>query len=361
MSKELLALVLISALVGMVRTRAAGPDDGAASRFSHTVTDAPAEGGKVVQLRYVHPSDASRNITVAVAAERGAKMFRFTFGDVDLLYVPREPKRERDSFKGFPICFPTVNRVRDGTYTFGGERIVQQVPGEQDPRHIHGLVWDDTWRFDEPKPGREEIALRCRYVFEPDNPRFQAFPYRCTLRISYILHRDRLRVRYEVRNQDAKPLAFGLGFHPYWAVIGKLDEIRIELDPPWEMERKGAYPTGRLLAVGKGGYDLSSPTPLSEVGGHPFYYGITPQSRVAVHYESIGLVLRQVASDDFKHLIVWNPARKKRPFFSLENQTSAANAHNLYAAGFEEAASLRILPPGLRASGHVDLIPERKP
>ena len=69
-----------------------------------------------------------------------------------------------------------------------------------------------------------------------------------TLRLTIRLGKGTLRLEAEVRNPDAKPLPFGLGYHPYFR-LGDGEESRVEVPAReyWVLEAN--LPTGERLPV----------------------------------------------------------------------------------------------------------------
>lgn len=231
-----------------------------------------------------------------------------------------------------------------------------QVPGEEKPRVIHGLVHDDAWQWSDPEVFNDGVVLHTWYDFTKDNPRFEAYPFLNTIKMDFTLSADGVRISYEVDNKDTRPLGFGFALHPYWHVIGGKDKTRIQVDVPWHMEAVEKFPTGTLEAVEGTKYDLTSPRPVSELALDDVYFGATPNSMVRVLWDDAGLELRQTASEDFTHVVVYTP---DAPFFCIENQTCSTNAHNLHARGFTREAHLQIVEAGDKTGGYVDFTVHR--
>jgi len=324
----------------------------AAVTYSSRVDIDEGTGWHVVTLEAVHPGDPSRNITVKITPEGGSDMFSFVAGEYELLVAPDTLSRPGNM--GVPVLYPAPNRTTDATYRFLGETYVFQVPGEQRPRVLHGLVNNDTaWQFDEPEVTSEGVTLTTFYVFDEDNPRFAAYPFKNTLTLRFTVMADRVRLGYTVENQDTKPLGFGFGVHPYWRVHGTRDDVRLQVDVPWHMEAINLYPTGNLDPTGGTEWDLTEPTVLSTLSLDDVYFGATPESEVNIFFDAIGRVLNIRATEDFTHIVVYSPDRN---YVCIENQTQSTDAFNLHDRGLVEEAHLQILPAGQTTGGHIDYI-----
>lgn len=289
------------------------PDAGAASNvtFSCSVEKDSETGWSIVRLEVVNASDPRKNISVKIAPEGGNNMFSFTVGGVELLVVPETPGQLTSKFAGNPLLYPTPNRIRNGIYVFRGDTLRMSFPGEERPHSCHGLVWDDTaWKYEAPAAGKKSASFRAWYVFDPQNPRFPAYPFQNTLKVTYTLLEDRVRVDYEVENRDTKPLGFGFALHPFWRVIGTKEDVLIRVPLPWHMDATAMLPSGKLDRVTKDSkWSLLEPTPLSKLRLDDVYFGASPKSRVDVFWRSIGLELRQRTSGDFTHVVVYTPDR----------------------------------------------------
>ena len=129
--------------------------------------------------------------------------------------------------------------------------------------------------------------------------------------------------------------------------------VRVPL--PYHMDVERQFPSGKLDPITPDSpWSLLDFKPVSALRLDDVYFGATPESKVDVRYETIGMELRQRASADFTHVVVYTP---DRDFFCIENQTCSTDAHNLFAKGLEKESHLQILQPGKKTSGWVEYIP----
>ena len=73
-----------------------------------------------ISLSSIDQSNSSHNILVNIAPEYGSNLFRFRFGEYDLIYTDPELLTKRD-FTGTFVLWPFPNRVRDKRYTYQGQ------------------------------------------------------------------------------------------------------------------------------------------------------------------------------------------------------------------------------------------------
>ena len=327
--------------------------------FSFDVHEDSATGWHVVRLDAGLTDDPRKSISIRVAPEGGNNMFSFRVGEHELIDAEDDIGELINQGRGTPILYPTPNRIRDATYVFMGDTLKMSFPGETRSHMLHGLVKDDTaWQFSEPEVRDDAVVLKTWYVFDESNPRFPAYPFKNTLRVEYALMRDRVLIRYEVENQDTKPLGFGFGLHPFWKVIGAKEQCFIQAALPYHMTAtKDILPTGEIEPVEGTDWSLIEPKPLAELHLDDVYYGATPETAVGVFYEAVGLRIQQRATADFTHVVVYTP---DRDYFCVENQTCSTDTHNLYARGLTEESHLRIVEPGAKTGGHVEYIITRE-
>ena len=165
---------------------------------------------------------------------------------------------------------------------------------------------------------------------------------------------DRVRISYEVENQNEKPLGFGFALHPFWKVIGDKEQTFIQVALPYHMEAtKDLLPTGKLEPVEGTKWSLLEPRAVVDLRLDDVYYGATPESVVRVIYKAIGLQIQQKATSDFTHIVVFTP---DRDYFCVENQTCSTDTHNLYSKGLKKESHLQIVEPGEKTGGYVDYV-----
>jgi aldose 1-epimerase len=127
------------------------------------------------------------------------------------------------------VLMPWPNRLQDGTYAWEGE--TYQVPLNDPPYAIHGLVRDLEWDV----VGDGAFAL----LFEPQ----PGYPFRLRLRIEYTLDDDGLSVHDVVENVGDQAAPFGAGHHPY--IARRADDV---FGPG--VQRDDAQPFEGSIAIG---------------------------------------------------------------------------------------------------------------
>lgn len=136
-----------------------------------------------------------------VIARRGAELRILTdcadpAGPVDEFIWQRDADVWPDSA---PILFPIVGRLKDGSYSHGGQRY--HLP-------IHGFARFEAFEVVEQCANSATLVLR-------DSPTTRAvYPFAFVLKVRFTLDAHCLQIRYQVCNPAASPLLFSLGSHP---------------------------------------------------------------------------------------------------------------------------------------------------
>ena len=119
------------------------------------------------------------------------------------------------------VLVPWPNRIRDGSYEFGGES--HQLPIDEVPKRnaIHGLGRWAAWRVAE----RDEDRVLMRLAIHPQ----PGYPFSLTVEVEYLLSADDLRVTTTATNTGARACPYGCGAHPYLTLeTESIDELTLQ-------------------------------------------------------------------------------------------------------------------------------------
>jgi aldose 1-epimerase len=247
--------------------------------------------------------------------------------------------------RGQPLI-PWPNRLRNGTYRFGGEE--HQLPlSEPDRRNaIHGLVRWSSFAVDVREPDR----VTMRHMLYPRD----GYPFTLLLAIDYALSDAGLSVTTTATNLGAEPCPFGAGAHPY-VTLGTPLIDSASLQAPGRL---------RLLADERG---IPTGAVTTEDSQHDFRHGraigetALDTAYTDLQREADGrAVVALAAPDDSIVVSVWldaaypylmlftgdslpDPARRRRSL-GVEPMTCAPNA-------FRSGEGLLVLEPGQSFTG----------
>ena len=143
----------------------------------------------------------------------------------------------------FPLV-PYVNRIRGGTFEFGGRTITIKPNMAGDISPLHGQGWLNPWRVAEAGPTHA--------LLEYDHAAGEwPWSYRATQQFQ--LDENSLTIELSCTNRSQEPMPCGLGQHPYFDCT-KDTVLRTKVQEVWTIDEH-VLPVDRVPATGR--YDLS--------------------------------------------------------------------------------------------------------
>ncbi|GAB5403455.1 MAG: aldose 1-epimerase [Aureliella sp.] len=292
---------------------------------------------------------AAGNTTARFSAQQGANLFSLKVAGQELLWQPESLSQIGGVSCGVPVLYPTPNRVKDAKLTFGRRTV--KFPANAGKNFIHGLVNRHPWEVLETSQTADFATIRCRCSFEDGEELAARFPFPHFLEMNIELRPGRVRWTYKVDNSTGTgPVPFGFALHPYFRYLGERKETFLTIPASHLMESEDKLPTGRLLPVAK---PIGEPMSLAGTKYDDVFSGMSSKRPTIIEFRDVKTRITIRASDAFTHLVVWTP---DRPFVGVESQTCSTDAHNLHAAGKEQAAHLQICPVGKTMTGWVEYV-----
>jgi aldose 1-epimerase len=339
-------------------------------RYQVRTTTRPAAGGR--QDAVVVLEDREQGAAAEVWPAGGFNGYSWTGRTAsgrrfDVLYAPPAFfEGARPTRGGIPVLFPFPNRIRDGRFTWDGTAYQLPLNDPAGKNAIHGFACRHPWRVLDQGAGADGAWVTGEFLGSRDAPDLRSlWPADYLLRLTYRLSAERLRIEAVVENPGRRPLPFGLGFHPYFRVPllpdeGRAEECRVEAPAGEFWELHESLPTGVRRPV-DAARDLRRPRPFGELQLDDVLTGLPGADagveiaplcpRGTVYQAGAKLVLSQVASPDFRELVVFTPPHREA--VCLEPYTCTTDAINLQQRGLD--ACWRVLPPGQTWSGVVEL------
>lgn len=118
-----------------------------------------------------------------------------------------------------PVLFPIVGKLKNGIYHY--DEKTYNMGG-------HGFARDSEFKL--VKQDNDELI----YELRESDESLQQYPFKFIFRVSYKLTNNKIRVRYEVKNEDKKFMSFGVGAHPAFNVplkSGTFEDYRLVVSP----------------------------------------------------------------------------------------------------------------------------------
>ena len=306
-------------------------------------------GFKIISLRYKDANNPLHNLEVQITPSIGCNLCKFTVGSDDVIRYAGDTLFKSGS-SGNPILYPTPNRVRGCSFDFNG--ITYKLVKKGKNRYIHGLVYDEEWKYDLPLIQEDCVVLKTWIDFSEESPMYQAFPFKHRLIVEFRLYEMGIKLIYSVENYDDKNLPFGFALHPFFEKLSGDNGTYITIPADYVMESTpDCLPTGKVIKVGKTRFDIRKPKAVGELDIDHNYIGMKSGLSSTINYENKLFYLSLDTSDDFTHLVLFTPQGER--FFCLENQTCSTDAHNLYSKGYQKESGLIIVSPGYAHKGYV--------
>ena len=142
----------------------------------------------------------------------------------------------------FPLV-PYVNRIRGGSFTFGGRTIRLEPNMAGDPSPLHGQGWLNPWSVERSDQGSATLA----YHHEPGE-----WPWAYDAFQEFRLDDKGFSVLLTCSNKSFEPMPCGLGEHPYFD-CGPETRIDTIVGSAWTVDEK-VLPVQNVPAEGR--FDL---------------------------------------------------------------------------------------------------------
>ena len=186
----------------------------------------------------------------AVLAEIGGGLREYRAKGTD--YVDGYGEDEVAPGSAGQILAPWPNRIRDGSFQFGGRQ--HQLALTEPTRHnaIHGLVNWQPWQV--VSRSGDTLTLETRVAAQP------GYPWPLLVRTTWSVGAGGLEARHEAVNLATEPCPFGIAPHPYLRLPGiAVDDVVLHVPA-----RTRLLVDGRMLPIGAakvagGEFDFSAP------------------------------------------------------------------------------------------------------
>ena len=292
----------------------------------------------------------------------GFNAFRWQVAGQELLF--RNPEfftDRRPTRSGFPILFPFPNRIRDGRFTWDGKAYQLPLGDPAGKNAIHGFACNRPWRVIDTGAGDMSAWITAEFHGSVDAPDCAAlWPADYRIRVTYRLFDQVLRVEARVDNPDSRPLPFGLGYHPFFALApfgGASSGVMVSAGKVWELQDN--LPSGRTLDVDESRDLRSGPIlgtmPLDDVMTDLYTIAYDQEDQLGlvgiVQHPAGARMLTLWVGGDFRELVVFTPPHRQA--ICLEPYTCTTDAVNLASRNID--AGLRVLPPGESWQGTMEV------
>ncbi|MCX6180842.1 MAG: aldose 1-epimerase [Bacteroidetes bacterium] len=131
----------------------------------------------------------------------------------------------KNKFKGTKL-FPFPNRINKGEYLFEGKSYQLNVNFPNEGNAIHGLVCESAFEILSESNNNKEASVTLQYI---SNGKDKGYPFKYKLTVVYVLNDKGFSCKTIAENIDAVAIPIGDGWHPYFKLGGKVDELSVQI------------------------------------------------------------------------------------------------------------------------------------
>ncbi len=141
--------------------------------------------------------------------------------------LPDRQAMESDGgFRGIPL-FPVVNRLDGGAYQYRGADYQLEVNETALNNTLHGFIHHIKPTAKVIEQGAEQSSACLHYAYDGS---LKGYPFAVDIKMTYTLNSDgSLVIEFEVTNNHHEPIPVGLGWHPYFQLGEKVDDLSLQL------------------------------------------------------------------------------------------------------------------------------------
>lgn len=157
----------------------------------------------------------------------GANLLDLQFGGISVIEGFKTPEELVEIAWGKSIIlFPFPNRLRDGRYVHEGKTYQFPINNADTGNAIHGFSNNVKMDVTSVETTENEGKLTCSYTHDGSH---ESYPFRFTFKVTFILRGSNLDVEMALTNEDSTTIPVGLGWHPYFRLSEKSDDVFLKM------------------------------------------------------------------------------------------------------------------------------------
>lgn len=271
--------------------------------------------------------------------EHGACLLDLVLDGQDVLWGHESPEAvQHNSGAKSGLLFPFPNRLAGGTYEWQGKTYRFPLNDKSGPNAIHGFGMNKPFTVEKKELRETSAQVMCRYEYRGE---LEAYPFPFDFRVAFLIEDGgKFDIQLSLTNTGTAAIPVGLGYHPYFLLANKVDEVSLELPSVMRVHiDENMIPTGEREPYKA----FNSLRPIGDQSLDTCFALRKPESRAEVRLQGPRGQLRywQDASV-YGYLQVYTP--KDRSSIALEPMTCNVDA-------FNNGDGLRRLAPGEALSG----------
>lgn len=172
--------------------------------------------------------NALTNNSFEILPECEALLLSATFGGVNVIEgYTKEEELEHLKWGKSLVLYPFPNRLKDGKYTFEGKDYQFPINNVSTGNAIHGLGRGKIYEVTSVITAKSYASITCTYYYEGQDESYP-FPFRFDIEF-FMGDGNNMEISMRFQNAGEGNLPVGLGWHPYFALAEKVDEVSIQV------------------------------------------------------------------------------------------------------------------------------------
>jgi len=223
------------------------------------------------------------------------------------------------------ILLPFPNRLDAGQYSWDGNNYEFPVNDPQTNNAIHGFATDKPMEITEINLEKDHAMIHCMYQYDGS---IEAYPFPFNFSVHFMLKEpNAFEATFKVTNEGENALPLGMGWHPYFQLSDKVDDMELLFDSA-EMvgldERM--IPTGKRYSYDEfetqkkiGATVLDNCFAIKNTDGTPFTLSLKGKKGTLQYWQETG-------TGKFNYIQLFTPPNRKS--LAIEPMTCNVNAFN---------------------------------
>ena len=247
--------------------------------------------------------------------------------------------RQHVTSKGFlgTKLSPFVCRINKGKYNFQGRKFTIEIYYDRN-NALHGMLYDQPFRIIHRQASEKSTSISLLHEYRAMD---HGYPFNYDCIVTYELEEHhRINIFTQVVNKDEVPVPVQDGWHPYFTLDAKIDDLKLQFRSFDMVEfNEELIPTGKLVPykefdklklLGNTFFDNCFTLNFSE--GQPVCLLQNPEKKIEVEIH---------ANESYPYLQFYTPDHRNS--IAIENISGAPDA-------FNNGMGVTILSPGESAS-----------
>ncbi|MGI8582224.1 MAG: aldose 1-epimerase [Chitinophagaceae bacterium] len=239
-------------------------------------------------------------------------------------YESEDDFRKKVTSKGFlgTKLSPFVCRINKGNYKFAGKDYHIQKYYDRN-NALHGLLYDQSFTITDQHANKDRAKVSMMHEYGAGDP---GYPFKYDCIVTYELEKNnRLNVITEVINKDEALIPIQDGWHPYFKLDTKIDDLQLQFRSYEMVEfNDDLMPTGNLIPykeydkpenIGNTLFDNCFTLNFSE--GQPICLLQNTKKKIQVEIHT---------DESYPYLQLYTPSHRNS--IAIENISGAPNAFN---------------------------------